>query len=275
MYLDCAGKRLDMSLSHVMGILNVTPDSFYDGGRINHVSDALRQVERMVAEGASIIDVGGESTRPGAQEVSLQEELDRILPVIEAVSARFSIVVSVDTYKPQVMREAVAKGAGLINDIYGLRGEGAIEVVAQLGVPACIMHMQGEPKTMQANPEYEDVVEEVYEFFVERTTACERAGIGLDKLLIDPGFGFGKTLQHNLLLMQSLDRYVTLSCPMVVGVSRKSMIGAILDKDVEQRLCGSIALASLAVWQGANIIRAHDVGATVDALKLMDAVMQA
>ena len=270
--LNCAGTMLDLSTPQVMGVLNVTPDSFFDGGRFCDVSNALKQVELMCNEGASIIDVGGESTRPGADLVSLQQEIDRVLPVIEAIVDRFPIVVSIDTYKADVMRQAVHAGAGLINDVYGLRGDGAMDVAAQAGVPVCVMHMQGKPKTMQQNPVYEDVVESVYEFFQERIAACQRAGISKGNIILDPGFGFGKTLQHNLALLKDFSRFRQLGCCLLAGVSRKSMIGAMLDKSVDQRLYGSIALASLAVWQGAQIIRAHDVAATVDAVNVISKV---
>ncbi len=255
-----------------MGILNVTPDSFFDGGRFCDVSSALLQAQQMVVEGATIIDVGGESTRPGAQAVSLQCEIDRVLPVVEALHRELPVVISIDTHKPDLMRLAVASGAGFINDVRGLREQGALTAVVDLDVPICVMHMQGEPTSMQSNPEYEDVVSSVHQFFQERIIACEQAGIPRDRVILDPGFGFGKTLQHNLALMNSLPRFRDLGCEMLVGVSRKSMIGAVLDKPVTQRLYGSIALASLAVWQGASIVRVHDVGATVDAVRVIEAV---
>ena len=220
MQLDCAGKILDLSEPKVMGVLNVTPDSFSDGGRFCDVSNALKQVELMLQEGAAIIDVGGESTRPGASLVSLQQELDRVLPVIEAIVAEFSTIVSIDTYKAEVMRQAVISGASLINDVYGLRGEGALKVAASSGVPVCIMHMQGKPKTMQQSPVYDNVVETVYEFFQERIEACKDAGVAFDNILLDPGFGFGKALPHNLSLMKNLERFHALGRPLVVGVSR-------------------------------------------------------
>ncbi len=270
--LDCGNKQLDLSRTQVMGILNVTPDSFFDGGRFYDVSSALFQARRMVAEGATIIDVGGESTRPGAQAVSLQCEMDRVLPVVEALSKELPVVISIDTHKSELMRLGVASGAGFINDVRGLQGQGALTAAAELGVPVCVMHMQGEPTSMQSSPEYEDVVGSVYQFFQERILTCERAGIPRDRVILDPGFGFGKTLRHNLALMNSLSRFRDLGCEILVGVSRKSMIGKVLDKPVNQRLYGSIALASLAAWQGASIIRVHDVGATVDAVKMIEAV---
>ena len=272
MQLNCKSKLLNLSRPQVMGVLNVTPDSFSDGGRFYDVSNALRQAEQMVAEGATIVDVGGESTRPGADIVSQQEELDRVLPVIEAIVREFPVVVSIDTYKAEVMREAVACGAGIINDVNALRGDGALSVAAQADVPVCLMHMQGQPKTMQENPQYENVVDSVMSFFGQRIADCEAVGISKENIILDPGFGFGKALQHNLHLMNSLEQFKQLGCSILVGVSRKSMIGAVLDKPVEQRLYGSIALASLAVWLGAKIIRAHDVAATMDAIQMIDAV---
>ena len=272
MQLNCKSKLLNLSHPQVMGVLNVTPDSFSDGGRFYDVSNALRQAEQMVAEGATIVDVGGESTRPGADIVSQQEELDRVLPVIEAIVREFPVVVSIDTYKAEVMREAVACGAGIINDVNALRGDGALSVAAQADVPVCLMHMQGQPKTMQENPQYENVVDSVMNFFGQRIADCEAVGISKENIILDPGFGFGKALQHNLHLMNSLEQFKQLGCSILVGVSRKSMIGTVLDKPVEQRLYGSIALASLAVWLGAKIIRAHDVAATMDAIQMIDAV---
>ena len=272
MQLNCKSKLLNLSRPQVMGVLNVTPDSFSDGGRFYDVSNALRQAEQMVAEGATIVDVGGESTRPGADIVSQQEELDRVLPVIEAIVREFPVVVSIDTYKAEVMREAVACGAGIINDVNALRGDGALSVAAQADVPVCLMHMQGQPKTMQENPQYENVVDSVMSFFGQRIADCEAVGISKENIILDPGFGFGKALQHNLHLMNSLEQFKQLGCSILVGVSRKSMIGTVLDKPVEQRLYGSIALASLAVWLGAKIIRAHDVAATMDAIQMIDAV---
>ena len=273
MQLNCAGRVLDLSRPQVMGVLNVTPDSFFDGGQFDDVSRALKQVEKMVSEGAAIIDVGGESTRPGADIVELQQELDRVLPVIEAITAEFPVIVSIDSYKAEVMRQAVAVGAGLVNDVYGLRGEGVLDVVSKVNAPVCIMHMQGKPKTMQQAPQYENVVQAVDDFFVERIQACERYGIAKERIILDPGFGFGKTLDHNLTLMKNLALFAHLGCALLAGVSRKSMIGAMLDKPVEQRLYGSLALATLAVWQGARIIRAHDVAATVDAVHVANRVL--
>ncbi len=270
-----AGQRLDLSQPRVMGILNVTPDSFSDGGRFGSPAAALARACQMVAEGAALIDVGGESTRPGAVAVSEQEELDRVIPVIEVLYAELPVVISVDTSKPVVMRAAVAAGAGLINDVRALREEGALAAAAELAVPVCLMHMQGEPRTMQDAPHYEDVVAEVGVFLRERMRVCEQAGINRERLLLDPGFGFGKRLADNLSLLKRLGDLAALGAPLVVGVSRKAMIGAVLEVPVEQRLYGSIALAALAVRQGAAVIRAHDVAPTVQAVNMAAAVRAA
>lgn len=256
-----------------MGILNVTPDSFSDGGRFTRLDAALRQAERMAAEGAAILDVGGESTRPGAEAVSVQEELDRVMPLVERLHAELPLPLSIDTSKPEVMRAAVAAGAGLINDVYALRRQGALQAAAELGVPVCLMHMQGEPRVMQHNPQYADVVTEVADFFAERIGACLQAGIRHELLLLDPGLGFGKTLAHNLQLLARLAEFKGFGLPVLVGLSRKSMIGALLDNaPVDQRLYGSLAAAVLAAERGAAILRVHDVRATVDALKIVAAI---
>lgn len=275
MLMDCAGKALDLSQPVVMGVLNVTPDSFSDGGLYLNPADALRRAETMVGEGAAMIDIGGESTRPGASPVSVQEELDRVLPVVERLARELPIPVSVDTSKPEVIREAVRVGAGLINDVRALRLPGALEAVATSGVPICLMHMRGEPGTMQQEPRYADVMAEVHAFLSERVRACEVAGIRRDRILVDPGFGFGKTLAHNLSLLRHLDRLVGLAAGVVAGISRKSMIGSLLDAPVDERLSGSLAAAVLAVWQGARIIRAHDVRETVQALRVCTATLTA
>ncbi len=259
----------------VMGILNVTPDSFSDGGRFNTLQRALQRVEQMVNEGADIIDIGGESTRPGAQPVSEAEEIERVAPLVEAVRSRFDIPISVDSSKAGVMRAAVAVGADMLNDVRALQEGAALQAAAELDVPVCLMHMQGEPRTMQADPVYTDVVADVMAFLSGRVQACMAAGIARDKLLIDPGFGFGKKLSHNLLLLKELHRFKTLDVPIMVGISRKGMIGAIVDKPVERRLYGSLAAVALALWQGADILRVHDVAATVDVLKVCQAVKQA
>ncbi|HHM05354.1 MAG TPA: dihydropteroate synthase [Gammaproteobacteria bacterium] len=259
-----------------MGVLNVTPDSFSDGGRFVDQSAALAHACRMAQEGAAIIDVGGESTRPGARPVSVQEERDRVVPVIEALHRVLpDVVVSVDTSKPEVMRAAVAAGAAMINDVRALRGEGALAAALELDVPVCLMHMQGEPRVMQTRPHYRDVVDDVACFLSERLQTCVEAGFSPDRLLLDPGFGFGKTVAHNLCLMKHLDRFAALGAPLLIGVSRKSTIGAVLKVPVTQRLYGSIALAVWAVAHGAVIVRAHDVAATVQALTMVAAVQHA
>lgn len=273
--LNCGGKLLDLSSPQVMGILNITPDSFSDGGVFFAREAALRQAWQMYEAGAAIIDVGGESTRPGARPVSVQEELDRVIPIIETLHAELPVILSVDTSKAEVMREAVQAGAGMINDVYALRREGALDAARECDVPVCLMHMQGEPRTMQQEPRYGDVVQEVLQFLRQRIDTCRQAGIAREKLLIDPGFGFGKRLQHNLQLMKQLPELAALGCPVLVGVSRKSMLGSLLGgRPVEGRLHASVAAATLAVWLGAAIVRVHDVGATVDAVKVAAAVKQ-
>lgn len=256
----------------VMGILNVTPDSFSDGGQFNKSASALQYARKMIAEGADIIDIGGESTRPGASAVSLDEELQRVIPLIEAIRAESNIPISVDTSKATVMLEAVRAGANMINDVRALREAGALEAVAQLDVPVCLMHMQGEPRSMQNQPQYQDVVEEVLQFLLQRVECCEASGIARDRLMIDPGFGFGKTLQHNLKLFHALARFIATGLPVLVGVSRKSMIGQVLDIPVEERMPASVALAGLASWLGAAIIRVHDVQPTVHAVRMCWAI---
>ncbi|MFA7557675.1 MAG: dihydropteroate synthase [Hydrogenophaga sp.] len=275
MQLDCRGRTLDLARPQVMGILNVTPDSFSDGGQFRSREAALAHARHMAEEGAAIIDVGGESTRPGSPPVSLQEELDRVIPVVERLHAELPLPVSVDTSKPEVMRAAVAAGAGMINDVYALRMDGALTAAAELGVPVCLMHMQGEPRTMQHEPSYTDVVAEVREFLAERASAAVQAGIPHERLLIDPGFGFGKRVDHNLSLMRHLPELLDIGLPLLIGVSRKSMIGAVTSADIEHRIHGSVAAASLAAWLGAAIVRVHDVKATVDALKVVSAVREA
>lgn len=272
MIINCAGRELPLERPQVMGVLNLTPDSFSDGGRYAAISAAVSAAESMVESGAAIIDVGGESTRPGAAEVPLQEELQRVIPVIEELARRLPVPISVDTKKPEVMRAAVQAGAGMINDVNALRAPGALEVAAKANVPVCLMHMQGQPDTMQTQPDYHNVVAEVEQFFVARIAACRAAGISLQHLLLDPGFGFGKTLAHNLLLLRELSHFVALGLPILAGLSRKSMLGEILDRPVDQRLYGSIAAAMIAVQHGANIVRVHDVAATVQALQVLQAV---
>jgi dihydropteroate synthase len=257
-----------------MGILNITPDSFSDGGQYNSMDAALQQAQKHIADGAAILDVGGESTRPGAAKVSVQEEIDRVAPVIEAISAELDVPISIDTMKPEVMEEAVNAGAGLINDVNALRMDGALDVAAKLDVPVCLMHMQGTPQTMQADPHYDDVVSEVQSFLLARVDACIDAGIAPEKIILDPGFGFGKRARHNLRLMKQLSRLTGLPYPVLVGVSRKSVIGDMLNVTVDERLAGSLALASVAIWEGAKIIRTHDVRETYQAVKLTHHVQQ-
>lgn len=263
---------LDLSRPVVMGVLNVTPDSFSDGGRFTGRAAALEQARAMVHAGAAILDVGGESTRPGAEPVSVQQELDRVLPVIEAIRSELDVAVSVDTSKPEVMREAVAAGASMINDVCALRRPGALEAAAALDAGVCLMHMQGEPRTMQADPRYDDVVAQVTEFLVSRAADCEAAGIGRERIAIDPGFGFGKTVAHNLALLSGLGTLRGTGYPVLAGLSRKSLLAALTGRPVEERMVGSVVLAALAAERGANIIRAHDVAETRDALAIVAAV---
>ncbi|MFD2166430.1 dihydropteroate synthase [Thalassotalea euphylliae] len=272
--IQCGNKPLSLAVPQVMGILNVTPDSFSDGGKFTNFEHALKQVEQMVTDGASIIDIGGESTRPGAKDVPEQEELDRVVPVIEAISARFDTVISVDTSKAQVMAEAVRAGAGIINDVRALQNEGCLTAAAQTNVPICLMHMQGLPRTMQANPTYNDVTQDIVTFIAERIEVCKKNGIEKERLIVDPGFGFGKTLEQNYRLLNELAQFEALGLPLLVGISRKSMIGNLLNADVEQRLAGSLAAALISAQKGAKIIRVHDVKATVDALKVLAAAEQ-
>ena len=273
--LSCGGRLLDLTRPHVMGILNVTPDSFSDGGRFKALDAALRHAESMVAAGATLVDVGGESTRPGAPPVSVQEELARVVPVVEAIAARLDVVVSVDTSTPEVIAEAAARGAGLVNDVRALRRPGALEAAVRSGLPVCLMHMRGEPGDMQDNPSYQNVVSEVGRFLLERVETCVGAGIARERILLDPGFGFAKSLDHNLSLFKHLPELVALGYPLLVGVSRKSMIGGVLGKPVGERLYGGLALAALAAAQGARILRVHDVAETVDALRMIAAVQAA
>ncbi|MGG6922382.1 UNVERIFIED_CONTAM: dihydropteroate synthase [Pseudomonas aeruginosa] len=273
--LPCGSRVLDLVRPHVMGILNVTPDSFSDGGRYDRLDDALRHAERMVREGATLIDVGGESTRPGARSVSPTEELERVAPVVERIARELDVVISVDTSTPAVMRETARLGAGLINDVRSLQRDGALDAAVDSGLAVCLMHMRGEPQTMQDAPAYQDVVAEVGAFLQERVDACVAAGIDRERLLLDPGFGFAKTLEHNLVLFRHLQALHGLSLPLLVGVSRKSMIGKVLGREVDERLYGSLALAALALAKGARIIRVHDVAATVDVMRMISAVEMA
>jgi|TARA_B110000444_G_scaffold193696_1_gene183869 dihydropteroate synthase len=272
--LKCGSKTLDLSGPSVMGIVNVTPDSFSDGGELYanaqlDLSKTLKVIEKMLADGADIIDIGGESTRPGAAKVGTQQELDRVVPVLEAVVARFDALVSVDTSTPQVIIEAANKGASLINDVRALSRQGALAAAAQAKLPVCLMHMQNQPKTMQVEPSYTDVVAEVLAFLAERKANCIDAGIDSKNIILDPGFGFGKTLAHNLTLFNAIEQFVATGHPVLVGVSRKSMIGQMLGLEhTDQRLMGSVALALLAAQRGAAILRVHDVLETNQALKV-------
>lgn len=263
---------MDLRRAAIMGVVNVTPDSFSDGGLYLEANNAVRRAESMVAEGAAIIDIGGESSRPGAEPITLQEELDRVVPVVEAVAAAVPIPISIDTSKPEVMQAAVQAGAGVINDIRALRGDGAVQQAAELQVPVCVMHMLGEPRTMQLRPQYEDVVNEVKLFLEERKLACMNAGLDGAQVIIDPGFGFGKTAEHNLELLRSLRSMASLNSPIMVGLSRKAMIGKLLNLPVERRKHASVALALVAVQNGANIVRVHDVRATYEAVRMYEAV---
>lgn len=265
-------KPLDHHLcAKVMGILNVTPDSFSDGGQFSQIDNALRQAEQMLNEGAEIIDIGGESTRPGAQAVNEAQELERVIPVIEALKQRFDCLMSIDTSKAIVMKEAVMAGAHMVNDVKALSEPGCIEAVAQLNVPVCLMHMQGEPRTMQSNPTYDDVVDDIKAFFVQRITQCTGAGIKPEHICLDPGFGFGKTLEQNYQLLNRLDEFYSLGYPLLAGMSRKSMIGNLLNNSVPERLIGSVSCAVIALMKGANVIRVHDVKETFEAIKIVSA----
>lgn len=270
--LPCGSRFLDLGRPSVMGILNVTPDSFSDGGRFTALDEALRHAEAMVLAGAELIDIGGESTRPGAAVVSVGQELERVVPVVEAIARELDVIISVDTSTPEVMRESAAAGAGLINDVRALRREGALEAAAATGLPVCLMHMRGEPGNMQDEPGYSDVTLEVAAFLELRVAACEAAGIPRERIVLDPGFGFAKNLQHNLELFRNLPRLHAMGLPLLVGVSRKSMIGQTLERPVDQRLAGSLALAALAVAHGAQILRVHDVAETVDVVRMVAAV---
>ena len=275
MKLSCRDLVLDLAEPVVMGVLNVTPDSFSDGGRYVETASAVERGLRMAEEGAAIIDVGGESTRPGARPVEVREEIERVLPVIEQLAARSPVPVSIDTSKPEVMRAAVAAGARLINDVRALEAPGALEAAAESGAAVCLMHMRGEPRSMQVDPRYGDVVGEVRDYLAGRLQACRGAGIDNGRLCVDPGIGFGKRPEHNLALLASLDRLADPEIPVVVGVSRKSLVGIITGRPSGERLAGSVAFAALAVMRGAAIVRAHDVAATVDAVKVASALRRA
>lgn len=271
--LDCAGRVLKLDRPRVVGIVNVTPDSFSDGGAHDSTEAAIAHALKLVEEGADILDIGGESTRPGADEVPVEEELQRVIPVISALHTRVQVPISIDTSKPEVMRAAVNAGAGMINDVFALRREGALDAAAESGVPVVLMHMLGEPRSMQADPRYDDVVGEVHRFLAERIFACEMAGIDKKKLIVDPGFGFGKTLSHNLELLARLQRFTELGVPVLAGLSRKKTIGELTGREVPaERVHGSVAAHVIAAQNGARIVRVHDVAATVDALKVWEAL---
>ncbi|WP_335896536.1 dihydropteroate synthase [Klebsiella quasipneumoniae] len=275
MKLVAQGSTLDLSHPHVMGILNVTPDSFSDGGAHNSLIESVKHANLMINAGATIIDIGGESTRPGAAEVSVEEELARVIPVVEAIAQRFEVWISVDTSKAEVIRESARAGAHIINDIRSLTEPGALQAAAETGLPVCLMHMQGQPKTMQEAPKYEDVFADVERFFNEHIVRCEQAGIAKEKLLLDPGFGFGKNLTHNYQLLARLGEFHHFGLPLLVGMSRKSMVGQLLNVGPSERLNGSLACAVIAAMQGAQIIRVHDVKETVEALRVVEATLAA
>lgn len=267
MQLISKGLSLSLDRPHVMGILNVTPDSFSDGGNFNQIERAMAHARQMVSDGATLIDIGGESTRPGAPDVSEQEELDRVIPVIKRIAAELEVMISLDTSKAGVMREGCQAGAHLINDVRALQEEGALLAAAEARVPVCLMHMQGQPRTMQVEPHYDDLLGEVRGFFDERITACMAAGIAREQLLLDPGYGFGKTLAHNYQLLAAQKELLDYGLPLLVGMSRKSMIGNLLGRPVDERLAGSLACALIGMQHGARIIRVHDVRETMDALR--------
>jgi dihydropteroate synthase len=271
MIFDCGGRALDLSRVAIMGILNVTPDSFSDGGAFLNHEKAVTHAHAMVAQGAAIIDVGGESTRPGAATVTATEEIDRVAPVVERLAREVAVPISVDTSKPEVMRAAVAAGAGLINDVRALCEPEALETAAMLARPVCLMHMQGDPRSMQRDPAYQDVVREVRDFLATRVAAAVAAGIPREHIIVDPGFGFGKTAVHNVALLRRLREFTELA-PVLVGLSRKSMIARLVGLPLERRLFASVVLASIAVQNGARIVRAHDVAATVEAIRMVEAV---
>tara|TARA_B110000503_G_scaffold116290_1_gene175261 strand:- start:2917 stop:3774 length:858 start_codon:yes stop_codon:yes gene_type:complete len=277
--LDCAGRILDLTRPVIMGVINTTPDSFSDGGTLYRssrldIERAMTRARDMVAAGAVILDIGGESTRPGAQPVLPDEEMDRVLPLVERIAGELEVVISVDTSSPELMREAAGAGAGLLNDVRALTRAGALEAAAATGLPVCLMHMQGQPDNMQVAPQYVDVVTQVREFLLARVAACERLGIVRERLILDPGFGFGKSVSHNMQLLQALPELAAMGFPLLVGLSRKSIIGTLLGRDVAERLPASLALAVMAVERGAAIIRTHDVAATADAVAMWAALQE-
>ena len=269
----CGPYKLDLSRPIVMGIVNVTPDSFSDGGKFSSTYPAVGHALKLVDEGAGILDIGGESTRPGATPVSLQDELERVIPVIKALSQQIQIPISIDTYKPEVMRQAIEAGASIVNDVRALQEVGALEIVANSNAGVCLMHMQGNPQTMQLDPHYVDVVSEVKQFLEERLIAAEQAGISKERILLDPGFGFGKRTTHNIALIQHLEELAAIGQPLLVGLSRKAVLGAIAGGDEQQRLHAGLASSVISAMKGAKILRVHDVKATVDALKVVSAVL--
>ena len=273
--LRCGKHQLDLTRAHIMGILNVTPDSFSDGGRYTTVERAVLRAHEMVAAGASIIDIGGESTRPGAASVGAQQELDRVAPLVEKIAGECDVIISVDTSTPAVIRESARLGAGMINDVRSLQRDGALDAAAATSLPVCLMHMRGEPQTMQDAPHYHDITAEVIAFLQERIVACKRVGIAADRIVLDPGFGFAKNTEHNYALFKRLPELLALQHPLLIGVSRKSMVGNILAQPVDQRLYGSLALAVMALERGAKILRVHDVAETMDVLKIFNAVQDA
>ncbi|NRF29341.1 dihydropteroate synthase [Vibrio coralliilyticus] len=272
MIITANNKSLDLSTPQVMGILNVTPDSFSDGGKYNSLENAMIQAEKMINAGVSIIDIGGESTRPGAPDVALEEELSRVIPVIKAIRERFDVWISIDTSKAEVMRQAVKAGVDIINDVRALQEPGALEVAAESGLPVCLMHMQGQPRTMQANPHYDDLLKEVGEFLQERVQACEAKGMKKSQLILDPGFGFGKTLEHNYHMLAHLEQFHQFGLPLLAGMSRKSMLFKLLDKAPAECVAASVSCATIAAMKGAQIIRVHDFEQTLDAVKIVSMV---
>lgn len=267
-------KQSQLNKVQVMGILNVTPDSFSDGGKFTCFDSALKQVENMINNGVDIIDIGGESTRPGAVDVSVKDEISRVIPLLKAIKSRFDINISIDTSKAEVMSEAITYSADMINDVRALQNKGCLEIVAQSDIAICLMHMQGMPRTMQENPQYNDIIDDILEFFRQRISCCEQSGINKERLVLDPGFGFGKTLTNNYEVLAQLAQFKSLDLPILAGISRKSMIGNLLNREVNDRLAGSLAAAIVAVQQGANIIRVHDVQESVDAINILKAVAQ-
>ncbi|EGQ9179057.1 dihydropteroate synthase [Vibrio alginolyticus] len=270
MMITANNKSLDLSRPHVMAILNVTPDSFSDGGKYNSIELALAQVDKMIKAGVSIVDVGGESTRPGAPDVSLEEELRRVVPVIKAIREKYDVWISVDTSKAEVMRQAIDAGADLINDIRSLQEPGALEVAAEANLPICLMHMKGQPRTMQVDPHYDDLMGDVSAFLEERIAACEAAGIDKSKLILDPGFGFGKTIEHNYHMLAHLEKFHEFGLPILAGMSRKSMIFKLLDKPAAECTNASVVCATIAAMKGAQIIRVHDFEETIEAMKVVE-----